>query len=165
MSHDENLGIYRLHDMEGTQHVDEKKAFGDVRKPLNCEYVVDVTTRTGGGAYLAAGSYSHSFVNLVPLEHNGDGLDGWDFGARGGQVYQLHDAHGGEIVRSILVDDLSGAVFTAGEDGRVMAWKPPTEAAGSEGSPKKEKKEKRDKKDKKERKEKKEKKKERFNPY
>ena len=63
------------------------------------------------------------------------------------------------------MDNLSGAVFTAGEDGCVMAWKPPTEAVASEGSPKKEKKEKLDKKDKKERKEKKEKKKQRFNPY
>lgn len=162
MSHDENLGVYRLHDMEGTEHVDEKKAFGDVRKSLECEYVVDVVTRSAGGAYIAAGSHSNSFVNLVSVDHAGNGLEGWGIGA--GQAYQLVGAHGGEIVRSVLVDGLSGTIFTAGEDGLVMAWKPPTGTETSE-KPVKEKKDRKEKKEKKDRKEKKEKKKERFNPY
>lgn len=38
----------------------------------------------------------------------------------------LPGAHGSEIVRSFCVLDAEQVVFTAGEDGCIKAWKPPT---------------------------------------
>lgn len=38
----------------------------------------------------------------------------------------LPGAHGGEIVRSFQFFDEEQVVFTAGEDGKIKAWKPST---------------------------------------
>jgi hypothetical protein len=46
----------------------------------------------------------------------------------------LSGAHGEEIVRDVVVDAFSNAMFTAGEDGVVRAWKMPATAAVETGA-------------------------------
>ncbi|KAI5785896.1 WD domain protein [Geopyxis carbonaria] len=126
MSHDEQLGVYGFYEnppVEGEYRDVPSKIFGDVRTTLGCEYVVDVLRREYG-ALVAAGSYEKSNLKLVPLTREGDNVEDWELGAQRNMSYEFIGVHSGEIVRSLLVDEATGAVYTAGEDGRIMVWRP-----------------------------------------
>ena len=56
LSHDENLSIYGLGQDDGEGGVSTMKEFGDLRPPLDCEYVINILPQQGG-SILAAGSH------------------------------------------------------------------------------------------------------------
>ncbi|TGZ83530.1 WD40 repeat-like protein [Ascodesmis nigricans] len=144
VSHDEVLGVYELGNTESDSEDADRKMFGDVRKTLECEYVVDVIPRDFNGAIIPVGSHTKQTLELRPWTKKGLGIESWDFGKT---HYRLVEAHQGEVVRSVLMDDPTGLIFTAGEDGTVMTWKPPMalEAVDEVGPARKKRKEKKEK--------------------
>ena len=95
-----------------------------------CEYVVDVLPMLGGrGAVLGAGSHSRQRLDLIPLRH----AFSWDLDAEA--TVRLPGGHGEEIIRSMVVDNGSSCVFTAGEDGMVRAWRMPEGESVAEATP------------------------------
>ncbi|MCJ1380626.1 hypothetical protein MMC17_003734 [Xylographa soralifera] len=126
LSHDEQLSIYRLTPPdEGKSFNDEPCpiVFGDMRPRLSCEYIVDIAT-SSGSAVIAAGSYSTSTLDLIPLNRT----VGWELGRS--RTVRLLKAHDDEIVRTVYIDSQSSTIYTGGEDGVVKAWRP-DEAANS----------------------------------
>lgn len=78
-----------------------QNAMGDLREPLECEYVVDCVPSFGGGqAVLGAGSHSNEQLNLVPIVKGETGIWTYDFA----NTVRLAGAHGEEIVRSMFFD-------------------------------------------------------------
>ena len=76
-------------------------AMGDLRDPLECEYIVDCIPSFGGGqAILGAGSHSKNRLDLVPIDSAGSEVWTYDLPS----TVCLPGAHGGEIVRSMFFD-------------------------------------------------------------
>ncbi|KIW28292.1 uncharacterized protein PV07_07968 [Cladophialophora immunda] len=119
LSSDQNLALHSLTvddaDAEADQPAPDQ--LGDLRQTVPCEYVIDIL-HSGTDHVVACGSHSNSRVDLIRLSRGlGLSLD---------QRIVLENAHGGEIVRSIYADETDGTIFTAGEDGRIMAFRPQT---------------------------------------
>ncbi|EXJ59933.1 hypothetical protein A1O7_04081 [Cladophialophora yegresii CBS 114405] len=118
LSSDQNLALHPLTVDDVDVEADETPApeqLGDLRPAVPCEYVIDIL-QSGQDHVVACGSHSYSRVDLVKLDR-GTGL-------RLDRRIVLEGAHGEEIVRSVYVDDENGTIFTAGEDGRVAAFRP-----------------------------------------
>ena len=74
---------------------------------------------------------SQQYLDLVPLNIERGRAVGFDKE----NTVRLEGAHGEEIVRSLCFgDDISGRVFTAGEDGCVKAWRMEPEVGRAESS-------------------------------
>jgi hypothetical protein len=154
LSHDEDFSVHPATDPDEQTEEPKPIQFGDLRQPLNCEYIAQLCTGSQS-AYIAAGhklyvhisclfpfsvisdnfSCSDKRLDLVPLIP-----DPWRFDQA--NLWRLPGAHGEEVVRSIYVDEQvcifysrfyinsdspflqSHSVFTGGEDGFVRAWKP-----------------------------------------
>ncbi|OCT47725.1 putative WD repeat-containing protein [Cladophialophora carrionii] len=118
LSSDQNLALHSLTVDDVDVEADRTPApdqLGDLRPAVPCEYVIDIL-QSGQDHVVACGSHSYSRVDLVKLDRGiGLSLD---------QRIVLEGAHGEEIVRSVYVDDENGTIFTAGEDGRVAAFRP-----------------------------------------
>ena len=67
---------------------------------------------------VGAGSHSKQQLDLVPLRHM---RSDWKFDSD--NAVRLSGAHGEEIVRSMCFDHGSDTIFTAGEDGKIRAWR------------------------------------------
>ncbi|KAJ9646870.1 hypothetical protein H2204_000562 [Knufia peltigerae] len=129
LSSDQNLALHSLTlEEEETDPTIEPSPdqFGDLRPAVPCEYVIDVFP-TGPDYVVACGSHSKSRVDLVKLQR-GRPLDP-------SQRIVLENAHGEEVVRSIFPDEANGVIFTAGEDGRIMAFRPKEAAQTASSSP------------------------------
>ncbi|KIW69345.1 hypothetical protein PV04_05226 [Phialophora macrospora] len=118
LSSDQNLALHSLTvddvDVEAEQ-TPAPDQLGDLRPTVPCEYVIDIL-QSGQDHVVACGSHSYSRVDLVKVDRGiGLGLD---------RRIVLEDTHGGEIVRSVYVDDEHGTIFTAGEDGQIAAFRP-----------------------------------------
>ncbi|KIY02828.1 uncharacterized protein Z520_01293 [Fonsecaea multimorphosa CBS 102226] len=117
LSSDQNLSLHSLTvddaDAEADQPAPDQ--LGDLRPAIPCEYVIDIL-HSGTDHIVACGSHSNSRVDLIRV-NRGVGLN-FD------QRIVLENAHGGEVVRSIFADETDGTIFTAGEDGRIMAFRP-----------------------------------------
>lgn len=102
LSHDENFSIYQLDKPDGSPVEDlAANAMGDLREPLQCEYVVDCIASYGGGqAVLGAGSHSKNQLDLVPIVSAGSEI--WTFDPS--NSVSLVGGHGEEIVRSMFFD-------------------------------------------------------------
>ncbi|KIW61225.1 hypothetical protein PV05_01376 [Exophiala xenobiotica] len=115
LSSDQNLALHSL-TLEDTDVIEPSpNQLGDLRPLVPCEYVIDVFP-TGPDHVVACGSHSESRVDLVKL-HRGSQLDL-------SERVVLENAHGEEVVRSIVADEVNGVIFTAGEDGRIAAFRP-----------------------------------------
>lgn len=101
--------------------------FGDLRPKLDCEYAVDMIPSSSGEAILGAGSHSSQQLDLIPLRQ--DQSMSRDFDRE--SVIRLSGVHGGEIVRSIYLNHDAGAIYTAGEDGNICAWRASSDAGAS----------------------------------
>ncbi|KAK4943792.1 hypothetical protein LTR10_016695 [Elasticomyces elasticus] len=114
LSSDQNLALHSLtlEDTDATEPSPD--LLGDLRTVIPCEYVIDVF-QTGPDYVVACGSHSKSRVDLVKLSRG----SGFDLSQR----IVLEGAHGEEVVRSIFADDATGTIFTAGEDGRIAAFR------------------------------------------
>lgn len=62
--------------------------------------------------------YSQQLFQLIHMAKS----PAWGFSAE--TSVGLPGAHGSELVRSFCVFDQEQAVFTAGEDGQIIAWRP-----------------------------------------
>ncbi len=102
LSHDENFSIYQLSKPDGSPVEDlSANAMGDLREPLQCEYVVDCIASFGENrAVLGAGSHSKNRLDLVPIVPRGSEI--WTYDLM--NSVSLADAHGEEIVRSMFFD-------------------------------------------------------------
>lgn len=89
--------------------------FGDVRKTLDCMYVVDVLQQSSGQSVMAYGHNVKQTLSIVQLT----GPDPWSFGHK----MDLPGAHGEEVVRDVLLTADSSRAFSCGEDGQVKLWK------------------------------------------
>ncbi|KAK5454182.1 hypothetical protein LTS15_006182 [Exophiala xenobiotica] len=115
LSSDQNLALHSL-TLEDTDAIEPSpNQLGDLRPLVPCEYVIDIF-RTGPDHVVACGSHSKSRVDLVQL-HRGSQLDL-------NERIVLENAHSEEVVRSIVADEVNGVIFTAGEDGRIAAFRP-----------------------------------------
>ena len=127
LSHDENFSIYHLEDQNIDTDDLQPTAFGDLRPRLECEYVVDVVPlNSEGEAVVGAGSHGKQQLDLVPFRHVGTS---WEFDL--GNTIRLPGAHGEEVVRSMFLDHDANAIFTAGEDGNIKAWRTNTDLKGN----------------------------------
>ncbi|KAF7117077.1 hypothetical protein CNMCM5793_005761 [Aspergillus hiratsukae] len=115
LSHDEDFSVHPATDPDEQAEEPKPIQFGDLRQPLNCEYIAQLCTGSQA-AYIAAGHKPEKRLDLVPLIP-----DPWRFDQA--NIWRLPGAHGEEVVRSIYVDEQSHSVFTGGEDGFVRAWK------------------------------------------
>ncbi|ETN45357.1 uncharacterized protein HMPREF1541_09188 [Cyphellophora europaea CBS 101466] len=111
LSSDQNLALHPVFD-DARVEEPTPMLLGDLRPVIPCEYVIDVL-RTESESVVAAGSHSMSQVDMVPIGSAGS----LDLNNR----IILQGTHGEEIVRSIFVKD--NMIFTAGEDGRVQAYR------------------------------------------
>ena len=126
LSHDENFSIYHSECQENDSEDRLPNTFGDLRSRLECEYVVDVIPSLGHGeAIIAAGSHSKQQLDIIALRHTGTE---WTFDPS--NLIRLRGAHGDEIVRSTYFNHGTNSIFTAGEDGKIKAWR----TAGSDDS-------------------------------
>ncbi|KAH1268148.1 hypothetical protein KXW98_007649 [Aspergillus fumigatus] len=116
LSHDEDFSVHPATDPDEQAEEPKPIQFGDLRQPLNCEYIAQLCTGSQS-AYIAAGHKLDKRLDLVPLIP-----DPWRFDQA--NLWRLPGAHGEEVVRSIYVDEQGHSVFTGGEDGFVRAWKP-----------------------------------------
>ena len=62
---------------------------------------------------------SKQYLDLISLRSSSS----WTF--QQSSTIRLPGAHGEEIIRSLYIDQLSQAIFTAGEDGLIKAWRIP----------------------------------------
>jgi len=113
---DEHFLIYSL-TVNAEDTVDEKSVvadFGDVRKGLDCMYVIDLLRDPSSGQPLVAcGHNEKRTLSLVQLAGPGP----WAFGQR----VELPAAHGDEVVRDLLLT-ADRRAYTCGEDGQVKVW-------------------------------------------
>ncbi|KAE8151033.1 WD domain protein [Aspergillus avenaceus] len=117
LSHDEVFSIHPATDPDEEGEAPNPVQFGDLRQPLNCEYIAQLCVGSQG-PYIAAGNKMENQLDLIPLTPN----PSWQFDQD--NLWRLPGAHGEEVVRSVYLDEQSQSVFTCGEDGFVRAWKP-----------------------------------------
>lgn len=124
LSHDENFSIYHLQSQNDNPANElPPHVFGDLRPLFECEYVVDVIPLAGNGQMiLGTGSHSKRQIDLIPFSYGAT----WSFDES--NVVRLLGAHEEEIVRSMYIDEASQAIFTAGEDGLIKAWRTSNES-------------------------------------
>ncbi|EMC99162.1 hypothetical protein BAUCODRAFT_31478 [Baudoinia panamericana UAMH 10762] len=87
--------------------------FGDVRSKLDCMYVIDLLKQADGQPVVAHGHNERQTLTLTQLGKPAS----WAFG----QSLQLPGAHGGEVVRDMLLT--GDRAYSCGEDGHVRVWK------------------------------------------
>ncbi|MCJ1459316.1 hypothetical protein MMC28_009693 [Mycoblastus sanguinarius] len=120
LSHDENFSVYDFGSNETLLEASSPTVFGNLRPQLDCEYVVDVIPSSSGlEAIMGAGSHSKKNLDLIPLRL----MDRWSLDPS--QAIRLPGAHGDEVVRSMCFNHEAQAIFTAGEDGLIKAWRTP----------------------------------------
>ncbi|KAK7716909.1 hypothetical protein SLS64_002481 [Diaporthe eres] len=117
VSHDERFALYDV--AEAREGGDATWAVGDIRAALGCQYVANVAPKLGDmGAVIGAGTQDQQLFQLVHMAKS----PAWGFSAE--TSVGLPGAHGSELVRSFCVFDQEQTVFTAGEDGQIIAWRP-----------------------------------------
>lgn len=113
VSTDEQYSIYTL---AKTAAEDEELPppiqFGDVRKELDCMYVIDILVQPDGPPLIAYGHNDQRTLAISSLGTPG----AWGFG----QKIDLPGAHGEEVVRDLLL--IEKRAFSCGEDGNIKAW-------------------------------------------
>ncbi|KAL4818513.1 WD40-repeat-containing domain protein [Aspergillus spinulosporus] len=117
LSHDETFSIHPATDPDEEAQEPEPIQFGDLRQPLNCEYIAQLCLGSQG-PYIAAGNKIDKRLDLIPLAQS----PSWRFDEQ--NLWRLPGGHGEEVVRSVHIDEQNQSVFTCGEDGFVRAWKP-----------------------------------------
>ncbi|KAK9462332.1 WD40-repeat-containing domain protein [Lipomyces oligophaga] len=113
-SHMETVAFYKYTNKEEEdEDPDPSKVpmeLGDVRQIWDCDYIIDISPNQG---YVAVGSNSKLQFSL--LQMNASSIDPYN-------RITFDKAHGEEIVRTIMVDKISGYIASGGEDGRVNLW-------------------------------------------
>ncbi|OCK82171.1 WD40 repeat-like protein [Lepidopterella palustris CBS 459.81] len=130
---DETLSFYALQSPDESAQEPQPNHYGDVREKFGCEYVAKLSW-IDTKAFLAVGSHSSQYLDLIPLEqpfgwvNQPDGSKkpeeiplNWRYDLSGS--IRLPGGHGEEIVRDIYSDGHSHTTFTCGEDGYLRAWK------------------------------------------
>lgn len=112
LSHMETYGIHELNDKRDEPTEPKPVDFGDVRKPWDCNYVIDVYP-----GFIATGKSEEGRgeLKLIPLDHEKPELK---------SAITIPFAHDDEVVRDVLVpfqhEDL---LYSCGEDGSLKVWK------------------------------------------
>ncbi|OCL02231.1 WD40 repeat-like protein [Glonium stellatum] len=130
---DETLSFYALQNPDESAEEPAPNHYGDVREKMGCEYVVKVAF-VDTEAYLAVGSHSSQYLDLVPLQQPLRWVDGPGGSKRPEEIrlnwtydlsksLRLPGGHGEEIIRDVVSDVHNNTTFTCGEDGQVRAWK------------------------------------------
>ncbi|EAU39322.1 conserved hypothetical protein [Aspergillus terreus NIH2624] len=114
LSHDEVFSIHPATDPDEQTQEPDPVQFGDLRQPLDCEYIAQLCIGSQG-PYIAAGNKMDKRLDLIPLVADPT----WRFDQE--NLWRLPGGHGEEVVRSVYLDEQS--VFTGGEDGFVRVWK------------------------------------------
>ncbi|KAL2824175.1 WD40-repeat-containing domain protein [Aspergillus cavernicola] len=117
LSHDEVFSIHPATDPDDQTQEPDPIQFGDLRQPLQCEYIAQLCLGSQG-PYIAAGNKIDTRIDLIPLVP----IPSWGFDEQ--NLWRLPGGHGEEIVRSVYVDEQNQSVLTCGEDGFVRAWRP-----------------------------------------
>ncbi|SCU89776.1 LAFA_0E20802g1_1 [Lachancea sp. 'fantastica'] len=114
LSHMETFGIHELNDKQEESREPKPVEFGDVRKPWDCSYVVDVYP-----GFIATGKsddgQGRGELKLIPFQNEKVQLDA---------AVTIPQAHGDEVVRDVLVPASNQQLlYSCGEDGHVNVWK------------------------------------------
>ncbi|KAF2218147.1 WD40-repeat-containing domain protein [Elsinoe ampelina] len=160
ISSDEALSVYEISKPEDVENEDVHSlltAYGDVREELKASYVAQIL-QSAGETWVASGHLEEKTLRLTPLVR-GEGKTKWRFDHS--RALSLPDGHGEEVVRDVLLDEVSKTVISCGEDGMVRVWAVPD--AGADGMEIEEDEAESKKEKKRRKKEKREK--ERFKPY
>ncbi|KAL6944484.1 hypothetical protein ACO0RG_001221 [Hanseniaspora osmophila] len=110
LGHMECLSVHSLNDKSDELNEEKPLDFGDLREPLNCEYVVNVYP-----GFVATGKNSKSSLKIWSLQNEQINTKQ--------PIVELANVHGGEIIRDVFVQD--DLVYTCGEDGQVNISKTP----------------------------------------
>ncbi|SCV00907.1 LAME_0G12772g1_1 [Lachancea meyersii CBS 8951] len=112
LSHMETFGIHELNKKQEESTEPKPIEFGDIRKPWDCNYVVDVCP-----GFIATGKTEEGRgeLKLIPFINETVNL---------GSAITIPHAHGDEVIRDVLVPAPSQELlYSCGEDGRVNVWK------------------------------------------
>lgn len=119
---DETLSFYCQQTADTEQDLPQPVCLGDVRDPLDCNYVVGIA-QAPQAPILVVGNYSEQpRIDLVPLvKTSTDASPAW--APNIDDRIRLASGHGSEVVRGAAILDGQNVVFTCGEDGMVKVWK------------------------------------------
>ncbi|KAK4912192.1 hypothetical protein LTR66_017304, partial [Elasticomyces elasticus] len=132
VSSDQNLAIHPV-SSSGDEEDPEPTRIGDLRPLIPCQYVIDVV-KSGTDFVIAAGTnIDASRVDLIKVNGAVDCSKTPSLALA--QRYGLEPAHGEEVVRSIVVDESKGVIYTAGEDGRIRASREHADDSGEADVP------------------------------
>jgi WD40 repeat protein len=117
---DETLSFYAQQLSETVEDGPPPVHLGDVREPLDCNYVVGIV-QAPETPVIVTGNYSEQpHVDLIPLSRDkSTSSPAW--APNLDERIRLVGGHGSEVVRDSVI--LGTTVFTCGEDGMVRVWK------------------------------------------
>ncbi|SSD59019.1 uncharacterized protein SCODWIG_00780 [Saccharomycodes ludwigii] len=113
LSHIETFAIYSLNDKSGQLNEKPAKEFGDLRKSLQCNYIVDLYP-----GLIVAGSNNNS-IKLIPFDSETENFNT-------SKHIEIDNCQNGEVVRDIFIpvgNNSNNLIYTCGEDGFVNCWK------------------------------------------
>ncbi|KAI9369740.1 WD40-repeat-containing domain protein [Aspergillus egyptiacus] len=98
LSHDEVFSVHPVTSPDEQTEEPNPVQFGDLRQPLQCEYVAQLCIGSQG-PYIAAGNKIDKRLDLIPLIPT----PSWHFDEQ--NLWRLSGGHGEEVVRSVYVDE------------------------------------------------------------
>ncbi|KAL2820711.1 WD40-repeat-containing domain protein [Aspergillus granulosus] len=98
LSHDEDFSIHPATNPDDPTQEPDPVQFGDLRQPLACEYIAQLCIGSQA-PYIAAGNKLDKRLDLIPLVPT----PSWRFDEQ--NLWRLPGGHGGEVVRSVYVDE------------------------------------------------------------
>ncbi|AET38812.1 uncharacterized protein Ecym_3321 [Eremothecium cymbalariae DBVPG len=111
LSHMETFSIHELNDKSDELVEPKPLEFGDIRKPWNCDYVVDIFP----GCIITGSTQEQSMLQLLPFSN--EEVDTTN-------SIIIPRAHGDEVVRDALIHKTTSELFySGGEDGNIVLWK------------------------------------------
>lgn len=111
LSHMETFAIHELNDKTDELREPRPLDYGDVRRPWDCDYVIDVYP-----GFLATGNSKEgsTYLKLLPLVEESVDIE---------SALRIPSAHGNEVIRDVLIPSQnSDLLYSCGEDGCVKIW-------------------------------------------
>ncbi|KAL9620331.1 MAG: hypothetical protein Q9160_005130 [Pyrenula sp. 1 TL-2023] len=124
LSHDEQLSVHPMNNLEVGNFEPSPINFGDVRPIASCDYAIDILHVNQGNVLILGSNRNKQQVQVIPFtsEH------GWALDHANAWYFPGADEE--EIIRSFYINEASQTAFSAGEDGILRAFKGVEEEPG-----------------------------------